>query len=107
MADLGNDDDGGSGLVFGRPDGRPRDPDTVSHRFRAAAERAGLPRIRLHDLRHTHATLALPAAINPKVVQERLGHASVRVTLDTYTHVLQPMHEEAAARIAALVDGAG
>jgi len=95
------------GLVFGRQDGRPRDPDAVTNKFRAEVERAGLPRIRLHDLRHTHATIALQAAINPKVVQERLGHASVRVTLDTYTHVLQPMHEEAASRIAALVDGAG
>ncbi|MDQ6947897.1 MAG: site-specific integrase [Actinomycetota bacterium] len=95
------------GLVFGRQDGRPRDPDAVTNKFRAEVKRAGLPRIRLHDLRHTHATIALQAAINPKVVQERLGHASVRVTLDTYTHVLQPMHGEAASRIAALVDGAG
>jgi integrase len=69
--------------------------------------RAGLPRIRLHDLRHTHATIDLQAAINPTVVQERLGHASVSVTLDTYTHVLPPMHREAATQIAALVDGSG
>jgi integrase len=100
------DEENKTDVVFARPDGRPRDPDAISHQFRAAAERAGLPRIRLHDLRHTHATLALQAAINPKVVQERLGHASVRVTLDTYTHVLQPMHEEAAIRIAALFDRA-
>lgn len=91
-------------LVFPRQDGQPRDPDAVSHRFSALVRRLGLPTIRLHDPRHTHATLALQAAINPKVVQERLGHASVKVTLDTYTHVLPPMHEEAATRIAALVD---
>ena len=65
---------------------------------------ARLPRIRLHDLRHTHATLALQAGVHPKVVQERLGHASVKVTLDTYSHVLPPMHQEAAARVAALID---
>jgi len=95
------------GLVSGdRMEGRAT-LDAVTSKFRAEVERAGLPRIRLHDLRHTHATIALQAAINPKVVQERLGHASVRVSLNTYTHVLQPMHEEAASRIAALVDGAG
>jgi integrase len=92
-------------LVFCRADGQPRDPDAVTHQFIERAIRAGLPRIRLHDLRHTHASIALQAEINPKVVQERLGHASVKVTLDTYTHVLPPMHRAAASRIAALVDG--
>ena len=91
-------------LVFPGKNGQPRDPDAVTHRFAQLISRHGLPRIRLHDLRHTHATIALQAAINPKVVQERLGHASVNVTLDTYTHVLPPMHMEAASRIAALVD---
>jgi integrase len=91
-------------LVFCRKNGQPKDPDAVSHRFVELVKRLGLPRIRLHDLRHTHATIALQAAINPKVVQERLGHASVNVTLDTYTHVLPPMHRDAASRIAALVD---
>jgi integrase len=92
-------------LVFCRANGAPRDPDVVTHQFIQRAVRAGLPRIRLHDLRHTHASIALQAEINPKVVQERLGHASVKVTLDTYTHVLPPMHRAAASRIAALVDG--
>lgn len=91
-------------LAFCRKNGQPKDPDAVSHRFAQLVTRLGLPRIRLHDLRHTHATIALQAAINPKVVQERLGHASVNVTLDTYTHVLPPMHREAASLIAALVD---
>ncbi|MGI8608892.1 MAG: site-specific integrase [Candidatus Dormibacteria bacterium] len=95
----------GPDLVFCTVKGRPRDPDSVTHQFIARGVRAGLPRIRLHDLRHTHATIALQAQINPKVVQERLGHASVRVTLDTYTHVLQPMHRDAANRIAGLIDG--
>jgi integrase len=92
-------------LVFCRPDGNGRDPDVVSHQFTHLVRQAGLPKIRLHDLRHTHATLALQAGVHPKVVQERLGHASVKVTLDTYSHVMPPMHQEAAARVAAIVDG--
>lgn len=92
-------------LVFCRPDGTGRDPDVVSHQFTNLVSLARLPKIRLHDLRHTHATLALQAGVHPKVVQERLGHASVKVTLDTYSHVMPPMHQEAAARVAAIVDG--
>ena len=91
-------------LIFTRRDGQPRDPDSVSQRFARQVRLTGLPHIRFHDLRHTHATLALVAGINPKVGQERLGHASVNVTLDTYTHVLPPMHEAAASRVAALID---
>ena len=59
--------------------------------------------IRLHDLRHTHATLALQAGIHPKVVSERLGHATISITLDTYSHAIPAMQEEAAALIAGLV----
>jgi integrase len=92
-------------LVFCRADGNGRDPDVVSHQFADLVRLAGLPKIRLHDLRHTHATLALQAGVHPKVVQERLGHASVKVTLDTYSHVMPPMHQEAATRVAAIVDG--
>ena len=66
---------------------------------------AGLPRIRLHDLRHTHATLLLKANVSPKVVSERLGHASVGFTLDTYAHVVPGMQAEAAARFSAAVFG--
>jgi hypothetical protein len=62
-----------------------------------------LPPIRLHDLRHTHATLALQAGIHPKVASERLGHATVSITLDTYSHAIPAMQEEAAALIAGLV----
>ena len=65
-----------------------------------------LPAIRLHDLRHTHATLALRAGIHPKAVSERLGHATVAITLDTYSHAIPAMQEEAAAKIAELVFGA-
>jgi integrase len=59
--------------------------------------------IRFHDLRHTHATLALQAGVHPKVVSERLGHATVSITLDTYSHAIPALHEEAAALIAGLV----
>ena len=61
-----------------------------------------LPEIRLHDLRHTHATLALRAGVHPKVVSERFGHGTVAITLDTYSHAIPAMQEEAAMRIAAL-----
>lgn len=57
-----------------------------------------------HDLRHTHATLALRAGVHPKVVQERLGHASIAITLDIYSHVSPAMQESAAATVAALID---
>jgi integrase len=91
-------------LVFARADGSPEDPDGISSIFARLVRLAGLPRIRFHDLRHTHATLALAAGIHPKVVQERLGHSSITVTLDTYSHAIPAMQEDAAARVAALVD---
>jgi len=92
-----------SGYVFTRADGTAYHPEVVSRFFRQAVKRAMLPEIRLHDLRHTHATLALRAGIHPKVVSERLGHATVSITLDTYSHAIPAMQEEAAARIAELV----
>ena len=92
-------------LVLCRPDGSPHDPDVISHQFARLVLHAGLRRIRLHDLRHTHASIALQAGVHPKVLQERLGHSNVKVTLDTYSHVMPPMHADAAARIAAIVDG--
>jgi integrase len=70
---------------------------------RQAVKKAMLPQIRPHDLRHTHATLALQAGVHPKVVSERLGHATVSITLDTYSHAIPAMQEEAAALIAGLV----
>jgi integrase len=85
-------------FVFAHSDGTPLDPSTVSHAFANVVRKAGLPPIRLHDLRHTHATLMLKAGVHPKIVSERLGHSSIRVTLDTYSHVM-PGLQEAAARI--------
>ena len=65
-----------------------------------------MPRIRLHDLRHTHATLMLEAGVHPKVVQERLGHANVSMTIDRYSHVIPALQESAAELVEALVHGA-
>jgi integrase len=92
-----------TGLVFTAENGAALDPENVSRYFRRAVKKSMLPQIRLHDLRHTHATLALQAGIHPKVVSERLGHATVSITLDTYSHAIPAMQEEAAALIAALV----
>jgi integrase len=89
--------------VFTRDDGQALHPQSVSRAFERAVAAAKLPKIRLHDLRHTHATLALAAGIHPKVVSERLGHATVSITLDTYSHAIPATQEEAAARIANLV----
>jgi integrase len=70
-----------------------------------AALRAGDERTRFHDLRHTHASLALAAGVHPKIVSERLGHANVGITLDTYSHAIPAMQEDAAAKVAALISG--
>jgi integrase len=98
-------------LVFTRPDGRALHPEYVRRRFDRRMQRAGLPRIRFHDLRHTHATLALQAGVHPNVVSERLGHTTVAMTLDIYSHTIPYSHaipavqQDAAATIAGLVTG--
>jgi integrase len=92
-----------SGYVFTTENGEPLNPEDVTRYFRQAVKKSMLPKIRLHDLRHTHATLALQAGVHPKVVSERLGHANVSITLDTYSHAIPAMQEEAAALIAGLV----
>ncbi len=84
-------------LVFPGLDGRPWHPDLFTSGFHDLTLRAGL-RVRLHDLRHTHATQLLKAGIHPKVVSERLGHSTIGITLDIYSHVLPGMQEEAATR---------
>jgi len=90
-------------LVFSNGGGDPIHPALFSYYFQRRVRLAGVPRIRLHDLRHTHATHALRAGIHPKVVSERLGHSTITITLDTYSHVLPSMQREAAEAIAALV----
>ena len=73
--------------VFTRELGGHLNPDALSKKFPQILEEMGLPRVRLHDLRHTHATLMMEADINREVVKSRLGHSSISITSDTYTHV--------------------
>jgi integrase len=95
-------------LVFTNALGRPIDPCGLLHRgYPRLLQRAGLPRIRFHDLRHTYATLALLNGEKPKVVQETLGHASITLTMDTYSHVLPDMQDDAAARMERLLGATG
>ncbi len=85
-------------LVFCHEDGSPLLPNSVSHAWTKLANRVGLKGIRLHDARHTHASLMLKQGIHPKIVQERLGHASIQITLDTYSHVAPGLQQAAANR---------
>lgn len=78
--------------------GKPLLSNTVSNAWRKIVRRAGIKRIRLHDARHTHASLMLKQGIHPKIVQERLGHSSIQITLDTYSHVAPGLQEAAAKR---------
>ena len=89
-----------AGLIFTREDGRPLRPEYVTRHFQALAEKAGLPVIRLHDLRHTNASLALSAGVDLKVVSERLGHSQLAITADLYTHVNRGLGKAAAEQIA-------
>jgi integrase len=89
-------------LVFCHVDGTMLHPERFASGFSDAVRRRRLPAIRLHDLRHGWATLTLQAGIHPKAVQERLGHANISITLDTYSHVIAGLHEEAAEQVAAL-----
>ena len=92
----------GDQLVFCEPDGAPLHPERVYQAFRRAVIRHHLPPIPIHGLRHTWATLALQMDVHPRVVQERLGHSNIAITLQTYSHVLPIMHDNAAATVAAL-----
>ncbi len=93
----------GAELIFTTPAEEPIDSDKLARAFKSILRRAGLPIIRLYDLRHTGATLALAAGVPPKVVSEQLGHASAAFTLDIYSHVLPHMQEEAAAKVEAVL----
>ncbi len=83
-------------LVFTSRTGKPVEPRNLREYFSLITKKAGLPPIRFHDLRHTHATLLLKQGIHPKIVSERLGHSSISMTLDTYSHVIPSMQKEAA-----------
>jgi len=83
-------------ILFSNPDLSPMLPNSVTHGFIKIVRRAGLGPVRLHDLRHTHASLMLAQGVHPKIVSERLGHATVSITLDTYSHVIPGLQEAAA-----------
>ena len=80
------------------PDGRPIHPERFSRWFEQHAHAASLPKIRLHDVRHSYATAALAAGVPAKVVSERLGHANIAITMDTYSHVLPGLDSRRPAR---------
>ncbi len=96
-------DFGDQGLVFHQPDGSCLKPDAVSAAFVRRVRKAGLPPLMLKGLRHTWATLALESGIHPRVVQERLGHSTIAITLGIYSHVAPTLHDEAAQLVAELV----
>ena len=91
------------GFVFTRLDGAPIHPDYFSQTWDRLMRSSELPRIRLHDLRHTHATILLNAGVPVKVVSERLGHSSPAFTMTVYQHVLPGMQADAAATFSATV----
>jgi integrase len=90
----------GDTLLCARADGEPMQPRSLTHEFtRLIGRTKSIPRVRFHDLRHSHATQLLVAGVHPKVAQERLGHSTITVTLDLYSHVTATMQEDAAAKI--------
>ncbi len=93
--------------VFAQADGSPVQPNSLTHEFvRILALSKTLPRVRFHDLRHSHATHLLASGVHPKIAQERLGHSSIGITLDLYSHVLPGMQEDAIAKVDAAMRAA-
>ena len=90
-----------SGWVFTDSDGEPVHPHALSQAFERIARHAGVPVIRFHDLRHTHGSLLIKEGVPVKVVSERLGHANIAFTIQTYQHVLPGMQADAAAHLSA------
>lgn len=91
-------------LVFAREDGSFIEPRSFTKRFQRFLIRAGLPKVGLHNLRHTHATLLLNRGIHPKIVQERLGHSSITITLDLYSHLSPNIQQQAASSLDGLIN---
>lgn len=94
-----------AGKLFCHPDGRPIHPDTITRRFNRLVDLAGVPHIRLHDVRHTYATVCIDAGIKPKIVSDRIGHANMAYTLQIYTHRSTGQDGPAAEQIAQLIFG--
>jgi integrase len=85
----------GDSFVFAQPDGSPIKPGSITNEWKRLVAKHALPRIRFHDLRHTHATAMLASGVHPKIASERLGHSSIAITLDLYSHVLPNMQADA------------
>jgi integrase len=94
------------GHLFCRPDGKPIHADTITRRFNRLVDRAGVPLIRLHDVRHTYATVSLDGGVDPKVVADRIGHANMAYTLAIYTHRSTGRDRPAADKVAGMIFGA-
>lgn len=92
-------------LVVCTSSGTTTNKSNIRRTFKAIIKKADLPKIRFHDMRHTHATLLLLQGVNPKIVSERLGHADVRITLDTYSHLLPSMQKETARNFGKMLFG--
>ena len=92
-----------TGLVFTTPTGGPRNPRNLTGPFHVALKRANLPRVRIHDLRHSAATHLLTKGVHPKVVQDLLGHSTIAITLDTYSHVMPALAKEASSHLSSLL----
>ncbi len=89
-----SDDD----LAFAHYDGTPLLPSSITHAWIKLVRRCGLTGVRLHDARHTHASLLLKQGVHPKIVQERLGHSGIAITLDLYSHVAPGLQQAAASK---------
>lgn len=94
---------GGWGLVMTDVDGRHLDPMAVTREFRRLVRELDVPVIRLHDLRHTHASLLLEQGVPAKVVSDRLGHTTIAMTMDVYAHLMPSMDRDAADRLDAAI----
>lgn len=93
-------------FVVAQADESPFQPRMITDGWLRLLDKTGLPRIRFHDLRHTHATQLLAAGVHPKIASERLGHSTIGITLDLYSHVMPGMQADAAAQIDAMIQSA-
>ncbi|MEQ1868745.1 MAG: tyrosine-type recombinase/integrase [Vicinamibacterales bacterium] len=94
-----------SGFIFTTPIGTTLDARNITRTFKTVLRAQNLPMIRIHDLRHSCATLMLAQGVSPRVVMETLGHSQISLTLNTYSHVLPAMQEDAAARMDEILSG--
>lgn len=93
-------------FVVAQIDGRPLKPVSLTHEWTRMLAKTSLPRIRFHDLRHSHATQLLAAGVHPKIASERLGHSTIGITLDLYSHVMPGMQANAAEQVDAAIKAA-